>query len=84
MWLLKLHFAISILCLMAGFGFAIVLNKIHKTIGKPTAKHKIYNFYLYFIPVLNILIPIAFAHKILNSKDDVEKLANIVGGKKDV
>jgi len=76
MWLLKLHFAISILCLLTFAGF--------KTIGKDAIKNNGYEnnekkkksilaYWIFFVPLLNIMATISILVMISTKKTDLDK-----------
>ena len=53
MWLLKLHFSFSVLCLLTYVGFRSVLKETIKENGyTPTGKRP--SYWIFFIPILNI------------------------------
>ena len=55
MWLLKLHFAISVLCLITFIGFREVFREqILKNGYIPAKKKRISGYLIFFVPILNI------------------------------
>ena len=77
MWLLKLHFAFSLLCILTFLGF--------KTVGKKNiednewrdkdekVKKNIFAYWVFFVPILNVLLVIILFVMILIPKKDVDK-----------
>lgn len=57
MWLLKLHFAVSILCILTFVGFKTVFREAIKNNGYVFSenKTKITGYLMFFVPLLNIL-----------------------------
>lgn len=59
MWLLKLHFAVSILCLLTFIGFKHVGKEIFKQNGyidENIKKKKVFAYWIFFIPILNVFM----------------------------
>lgn len=57
MWLLKLHFSISVLCLLTFLGFYMIsVNRIKKNgYGSIRKKmKKLSTYFIFFVPILNI------------------------------
>ncbi|MBS6180541.1 MAG: hypothetical protein KH921_07110 [Erysipelotrichaceae bacterium] len=55
MWLLKLHFSISILCLLTFIGFRKVFREqILKNGYIPAKKKYISGYFIFFVPLLNL------------------------------
>lgn len=76
MWLLKLHFSISALCLLTFLGFRMVYKEQIKNNGHvPDEKKKkgISAYFIFFVPILNILSVIALLMMIAMKKEDFEK-----------
>lgn len=76
MWLLKLHFSISVLCLLTFLGFLMVYKEQVKENGyvPDEKKKKSPTFYLiFFAPILNILSVIVLLMMIAMKKEDLEK-----------
>lgn len=76
MWLLKLHFSISVLCLLTFLGFRMVYKEQVKDNGYvPNEKKKkgISFYFIFFVPILNILSVFALLMMIAMKKDDLEK-----------
>lgn len=81
MWLLKLHFAISILCLLVLIGVNTVLLPIVKDNGwgkeKHSAKEAISSTiklgFTCFIPLVNFFVVLAAFVMIFVKKDDYDK-----------
>lgn len=78
MWLLKLHFSISILCLITFIGFMQVCRQNIKNNGWTDGvikKKKSISFYLiFFTPIMNILTVIIMFFMISVKKKDFEKI----------
>jgi peptidoglycan biosynthesis protein MviN/MurJ (putative lipid II flippase) len=81
MWLLKLHFAVSILCLLVLIGVNTVLLPIVKDNGWGKEKHSakevvsatIRLVFTSFIPLINLLVMLASFIMILVKKEDYYK-----------
>lgn len=76
MWLLKLHFSISVLCLLTFLGFRMVYKEQVKENGyiPSEKKKKSPTFYfIFFVPVLNILSVFVLLMMIAMKKEDFEK-----------
>ncbi len=76
MWLLKLHFSISVLCLLTFLGFRMVYKEQVKDNGYvPDEKRKKSptSYFIFFVPILNLLSVIAFLMMIAMKKEDLEK-----------
>lgn len=79
MWLLKLHFAISILCLITFIGFSKVFKEQIKENGwkddNDKKKGKITGYLIFFVPIMNIIsVPLIFL-MIGMKKEDFYKMA---------
>lgn len=76
MWLLKLHFSISVLCLLTFLGFRVVYKEQVKDNGYvPDKKRKkgISFYFIFFVPILNIISVIVILMMIAMKKEDLEK-----------
>ena len=75
MWLLKLHFAVSILCLLTFIGFKTVGKEAIKNNGyKSNEKRKsILSYWIFFIPLLNFIIVLILFVMIGTKKVDLDK-----------
>ena len=82
MWLMKLHFAVSILCLLGFIGMKIVFSERIKRFSKKGGKKRLRNYLIFFCPVVNIMffIGICFMSfcndisvEIINAEDDDEE-----------
>lgn len=76
MWLLKLHFSISVLCLMTFLGFRMVYKEQVKENGYvPDEKKKkgLSFYFIFFVPILNILSVFVLLMMIAMKKEDFEK-----------
>lgn len=77
MWLLKLHFSISVLCLLTFVGFKHILKDTIKENGyideKNTNKKRIFNYWIFFIPFLNVIVVIMEFVMFSMKKSDLEK-----------
>lgn len=76
MWLLKLHFAISILILITfwGFRWACKEQLIKNGWIDKNKKKKIPNYLLFCVPILNIVLLIAFFVMVGVTKEEFEKM----------
>lgn len=84
MWLLKLHFSISVLCLITFLGFRAVYKKQIKGNGWGNAeeKKKITGaIFIFFVPIMNVLSVILLFMMIAVKKKDFDKMRE--GAKKD-
>lgn len=84
MWLLKLHFAISVLCLLTFVGFKIVYKGqiIKNGYSLKEGKSHILNYWLFFIPLLNVGSVITLLVMIAMKKDDLDKYKKDSGDEK--
>lgn len=76
MWLLKLHFAISILCLITFIGFRAVFKEQVKQNGwiNKEQKKNIFAWLGFFVPILNVLMVLLLFVMILLKKEEFEKM----------
>ena len=78
MWLLKLHFSISVLCLLTFIGFKVVFKQLIKDngwIGDEKRKRKsILNYFIFFIPLMNVIMVIVMFLLIGMKKKDFDKI----------
>ena len=77
MWLLKLHFAISVLCLLTFVGFKHVGKDIIKQNGwvDDTKKKKsILAYWIFFVPILNFLVLIMEFFMLGMKKGEFDKM----------
>lgn len=77
MWLLKLHFSISVLCLLTFLGFREVFKEQIKKNGYGLNQNKkIFSFIsfilFFFVPILNVLMIISLFLMILVKKTDLD------------
>lgn len=75
MWLLKLHIAVSILCLLTFYGFKIVFKEVLEQNGylKDKKKNTKAGPWLFFIPFLNVTIVLILFVMIGMTKEDFDK-----------
>lgn len=76
MWLLKLHFSISVLCLLTFLGFRMISREQIKENGyvpDDKKKKKLSFYFIFFVPVLNLLSVVALLMMIAMKRDDLEK-----------
>ena len=80
MWLLKLHFSISVLCLLTFIGFKVVFKQLIKDngwIGDEKRKRKsILNYFIFFIPLMNVIMVIVMFLLIGMKKKDFDKICD--------
>lgn len=78
MWLLKLHFSISVLCLLTFIGFKVVFKQMIKDngwIGDEKRKRKsILSYFIFFIPLMNVIMVIVMFLLIGMKKKDFDKI----------
>lgn len=78
MWLLKLHFSISVLCLLTFIGFKVVFKQLIKDngwIGDEKRKRKsILSYFIFFIPLMNVIMVIVMFLLIGMKKKDFDKI----------
>ena len=87
MWLLKLHFAISVLCLLTFIGFRTVGNEAIKNNGyidDEKKKKGVTAYWIFFIPILNIICVIVLFVMIGTKKTDLDKWLEEQSQKKEV
>lgn len=73
MWLLKLHFSISVLCLLTFLGFRMVYKEQIMKNGYIPKRKRALGYYIFFAPILNILSAIVLLMMIAMKKEDFEK-----------
>lgn len=73
MWLLKLHFSISVLCLLAFLGIREVYKDTIKENGYKNNGGKKASFWLFFATGINILMVITILLMAGMKKNDLEK-----------
>lgn len=81
MWLLKLHFAISILCLLVVIGVNTVLRQMVLDNGWGKKRHSVIEVisstirlgFICFIPLVNFFVVLAAFVMIFVKKDDYDK-----------
>lgn len=75
MWLLKLHFSISVLCFLTFVGFRAVYKDKIKENGylQKNDKKKNSSWLVFIVPFLNIFLVITLFSMILMKKSDFDK-----------
>lgn len=77
MWLLKLHFSISVLCLITFIGFWKVCKEQIRENGwiekDKKGKLRISAYFIFFVPILNVLSDLIVFVTILYKKSDIDK-----------
>lgn len=62
MWLLKLHFSISVLCMLTFIGFKAVYKQQMKDNGwideEKKKKKSVFSYFMFFVPIMNVLFVI--------------------------
>ena len=84
MWLLKLHFAISVLCLLTFTGFKVVGKEIIKQNGwldDEVKKKKLSAYWIFFVPIMNVFIVAMVFVMIGMKKDDFDKKLEEINNK---
>lgn len=80
MWLLKLHFAISVLCLLTFHGFGAVYKQQIKDNGWGNDNEKKKRItglsFFFFVPIMNILLVVVLFMMIGVKKKDYDKMCN--------
>lgn len=78
MWLLKLHFSISVLCLITFIGFREVCRQNIKDNGwhngEEKKKQQISGYLIFFVPIMNVLAVIVEFVIISMKKEDFDKM----------
>ena len=75
MWLLKLHIAISILCLLTFCGFRTVFKEVLEQNGylKEKKKPTMTGWLVFFIPILNVATVVVLFVCITMTKEELTK-----------
>lgn len=76
MWLLKLHFSISVLCLLTFLGFKHIIDQIKKNgyiDDNNTKKKSFFSYWIFFIPIMNIIIVVMEFVMFSTKKSDLDK-----------
>ena len=75
MWLLKLHIAVSILCLLTFYGFRAVFKEALEQNGyfKEENKTKKKGFWIFFIPILNVAVVAVLFVMMTMTKEELNK-----------
>ena len=78
MWLLKLHFSISILCMLTFVGFKSVYKQQMKENGwineEKKKKKSIFAYFMFFVPIMNVLFVVIMFLMIGMKKKDFDKM----------
>lgn len=77
MWLLKLHFSISMLCLITFLGFRAVYKQQIKENGWESEDKKkkiVGTIFIFFVPIMNVLSVILLFMMIAVKKNDFDKM----------
>lgn len=78
MWLLKLHFSISILCMLTFAGFKSVYKQQMKENGwineENKKKKSIFAYFMFFVPIMNVLFVVIMFLMIGMKKKDFDKM----------
>lgn len=78
MWLLKLHFSISVLCMLTFIGFKAVYKQQMKDNGwidgEEKKKKSIFAYFMFFVPIMNVLFVIIMFLMIGMKKKDFDKM----------
>ena len=74
MWLIKLHIAVSILCLITFIGFKIVSKETIKSNGWLSGqKGNILAYLAFFVPIMNVLMVLVLFLMIGMKKEEWER-----------
>lgn len=78
MWLLKLHFSVSVLCMLTFIGFKSVFKQQVKDNGwideNKKEKKNIFSYFMFFVPIMNVLLVILMFLTIGMKKKDFDKM----------
>ena len=78
MWLLKLHFSVSVLCMLTFIGFKSVYKQQMKDNGwideEKKKRKSIFSYFMFFVPIMNILFVIIIFLMIGMKKKDFDKM----------
>lgn len=78
MWLLKLHFSISVLCILTFIGFKSVYKQQIKDNGWVDEEKKkekvIFSYFAFFVPIMNVLLVFIVFLMIGMKKKDFDKM----------
>ena len=84
MWLLKLHFAISVLCLLTFIGFKTVFKEQILKNGYISSKKKhLSGYFIFFIPLLNVASVMLLFVMIVTKKKDFDQWCEEHGSKEE-
>ena len=83
MWLLKFHLAFSFLCLITFLGFRHIGRDVIKKNGwvNENAEKSILAFWIFFVPLINILAVIIILVMIGMTKEDFDKIVEDANNK---
>ena len=75
MWLLKLHLAFSILCILTFVGFSTVFKETIRNNGYAVSENKkqITAYLMFFVPLLNILAVIVLLVMVGVKKEELDE-----------
>lgn len=75
MWLLKLHFSVSIMCLLTFIGFREIAKDQIKENGYMSnhKKKSIWAYWIFFIPIMNVMCVVTLFMMIFMKKNELEE-----------
>lgn len=77
MWLLKLHFSISVLCMITVIGFAKICGEQFRENGwggEGKKKKSIFHYLAFFVPIMNVIMVILLFVMLSVKKNDFDKM----------
>lgn len=79
MWLLELHIAVSVLCIVTFYGFVKVYKEQLKENGwlNNDKKKGVSKYIIFFVPLMNVLSVILLFVMIVTKKEDLENIRKL-------
>lgn len=79
MWLLELHLAVSVLCIITFYGFVKVYKEQLKENGwlNSEIKKGVSKYIIFFVPLMNVLSVLLLLVMIITKKEDLEDMRKL-------